>query len=366
MPPELAHFHSPSYQHALTAYNLAHEIHGDAILFDHAQAARSNRQLWRDYPELRGQYWQIGSSGQGDFWLLRRDGNICWYDHDLGEITPAAIVDFAITFDQFLALSASLAQIERTLDTNEHYFAAPAHRQAALCAKLNRAGVVFRFGVWQAPAHSDPEATHAAALAALFAQILQADHDAQAERIAQYHAERLAAARNDTERAKIRRAAAQNPLPPLSFHPQAARSAPLDTRFIQPAASLRPGRDYAQAVRPRSHTAAQAEFDPQNWFVRLYRAFNEPPYGLGSLPEANRRVLWADFCEQTGLLPEANISVRDWVRHNSYNHNGRAQYSRHPLSNYFDAGLEWWGIWCLTIHHPRRQTVAALAASATD
>ena len=240
------------------------------------------------------------------------------------------------------------------------------HRQAALCAKLNRAGVVFRFGVWQAPAHSDPEADHAAALAALFAQILQADHDAQAERIAQYHAERLAAARNDTERAKIRRAAAQNPLPPLSFHPQAARSAPLDTRFIQPAASLRPCSDYAQAVRPRSHTAAQAEFDPQNWFVRLYRAFNEPPYGLGSLPEADRRALWADFCEQTGLLPEAGISVRDWVRHNSYNHNGRAQYSRHPLSNYFDAGLEWWGIWCLTIHHPRRQTIAALAASATD
>ena len=130
LPPELADFHSPSYQHALTAYNLAHEIHGDAILFDHAQAARSNRQLWRDYPELRGQYWQIGSSGQGDFWLLRRDGNICWYDHDLGEITPAAIVDFDITFDQFLALSAYLAQIERTLDTNEHYFAAPAHRQA--------------------------------------------------------------------------------------------------------------------------------------------------------------------------------------------------------------------------------------------
>lgn len=211
------------------------------------------------------------------------------------------------------------------------------HRQAALCAKLNRAGVVFRFGVWQAPAHSDPEADHAAALAALFAQILQAEHDAQAARVAQYHAERLAAAQNDTERAKIRRAATQNPLLPLSFHPQAARSAPLDIRFIQPAASLRPSRDYAQA-----------EFDPQNWFVRLYRAFNEPPYGLGSLPEADRRALWADFCE------------------NSYNHNGRAQYSRHPLSNYFDAGLEWWGIWCLTIHHPRRQTVAALAASATD
>ena len=131
--------------------------------------------------------------------------------------------------------------------------------------------------------------------------------------------------------------------PPPETTPSAQKSAapPHKTRCRRsvsipkpPAASLRPCSDYAQAVRPRSHTAAQAEFDPQNWFVRLYRAFNEPPYGLGSLPEADRRALWADFCEQTGLLPEAGISVRDWVRHNSYNHNGRAQYSRHPLSNY--------------------------------
>ena len=35
-------------------------------------------------------------------------------------------------------------------------------------------------------------------------------------------------------------------------------------------------------------------------------------------------------------------------------------------SNYFDDGLDWWGVWCLTIHNPQRQTLSALAASATD
>ena len=120
----------------------------------------------------------------------------------------------------------------------------PAYAQTALRAKLGRAGIVFQFGVWQPPAHSDPEAAHAAALCALFAQILQAEHDSQAERIAQYHAGQLAAAKNNTGREKIRRAAAQNPLPPLTFHPEAARSVPLDTRFLQSPDSLRPYRDY--------------------------------------------------------------------------------------------------------------------------
>lgn len=242
----------------------------------------------------------------------------------------------------------------------------PAYAQTALRAKLGRAGIVFQFGVWQPPAHSNPEAAHATALCALFAQILQAEHDSQAERIAQYHAGQLAAAKNNTGREKIRRAAAQNPLPPLTFHPEAARSVPLDTRFLQSPDSLRPYRDCLQNIRPRSHAAAQTESDPQNWFVRLYCDFNNPPYPLHDLSDTDRLALWADLCRQTGLLPDNGVSVRDWVRHNGFECKGRAQLSTHPLSNYFDDGLEWWGIWCLTVHHPRRQTVAAIAASATD
>ena len=128
-PFELAAFNSPSYANALATLDLARETYGDASLFNTAEAVRTNRYLWQEYPELRGQYWQIGSSGQGDFWLLRRDGNICWYDHDLGEITSAAVANFGITFDQFLALSVYLAQIERALDANEHHFAVSARRQ---------------------------------------------------------------------------------------------------------------------------------------------------------------------------------------------------------------------------------------------
>ena len=52
-------------------------------------------------------------------------------------LSQAALAGRDITFDQFLALSVYLAQIERTLDTNEHYFAVPAHRQA-FADTLNR------------------------------------------------------------------------------------------------------------------------------------------------------------------------------------------------------------------------------------
>ena len=128
-PPELAAFNSPSYTNALAALDLAGETYGDASLFNTAKAVRANRYLWQEYPELRGEYWQIGSSGQGDFWLLRRDGNICWYDHDLGEITPAAITDFGITFEQFLELSCYLNQAWQALDADEYHFAVREHRQ---------------------------------------------------------------------------------------------------------------------------------------------------------------------------------------------------------------------------------------------
>lgn len=240
------------------------------------------------------------------------------------------------------------------------------YRQTALRARLDRAGVVFQFGVWQAEPHGDPETVHAAALHALFAHTLQEWHDAQAARAGAFVRERLVAAKNENAREKIRRAVGQNPFPPLTFHPETARSVPLDIRFLQSTDSLRPHRDYAQTVRPHSRAAAQSEFDPQNWFVRLYRDFNEPPYGLGDLSDTGRRALWTDFCTQTGLLPDRGVSVRDWVRHNGFDSKGRAQSARHPLSSYFDDSLEWWGIWCLTVHNPRRGKVAAVAASVTD
>lgn len=197
------------------------------------------------------------------------------------------------------------------------------HRQAALRARCNRAGVVFHFGVW----HSDDNADdHLAALSTLFAENLPCE---------------------------------------CTFNPAVARCVPLDNRYLQAPASLRPHHEYGKPVRPGSHAATLPENDPHNWYLRLYRAFNNPPYGLHGLSDADRLALWTDFCTQTGLLPQAHPQVFDWIRHEVYAGHRRQPVS-HPLSNYFDDGLEWWGVWCLTVYSATSHTLAAIVASATD
>ncbi|WP_447753275.1 hypothetical protein [Pseudomonas nicosulfuronedens] len=86
----------------------------------------------------------------------------------------------------------------------------------------------------------------------------------------------------------------------------------------------------------------------------LCRAFRDPPYGT--------RLQVADFREWLQVLrlyPEENLQVLDWVGTGDEPH-------RSNWSLYFEDGKEWWGIWCLTLYNPRRRTLSALAASATD
>nr|WP_288453919.1 hypothetical protein [uncultured Pseudomonas sp.] len=83
--------------------------------------------------------------------------------------------------------------------------------------------------------------------------------------------------------------------------------------------------------------------------------FRDPPYGT--------QLQVADFREWLHMLrlyPDEQLQVLDWV--------GDAQEDpqRSAWSDYFDDGKEWWGIWCLTLYNPRRRTLSALAASATD
>ena len=97
-------------------------------------------------------------------------------------------------------------------------------------------------------------------------------------------------------------------------------------------------------------------------FGRLFQSFDDPPYGLnppyglGSEAES----LFPAFCETVGLMPGEDAAVLDWVG------SPDREPERSTWSNYFDAGKEWWGIWCLTVWNPRRRTLAALAASTTD
>ncbi|WAJ38723.1 hypothetical protein OU800_05695 [Pseudomonas sp. GOM7] len=87
----------------------------------------------------------------------------------------------------------------------------------------------------------------------------------------------------------------------------------------------------------------------------LCRAFRDPPYGT-QLQVADFR----EWLQMLRLYPEEGMQVLDWVG------NADAEPQRSTWSDYFEDGKEWWGIWCLTLYNPRRRTLSALAASATD
>ncbi|WP_157538915.1 hypothetical protein [Hydrogenophaga flava] len=103
---------------------------------------------------------------------------------------------------------------------------------------------------------------------------------------------------------------------------------------------------YASSIKP---FASVTDFE---W---LFQSFDNPPYRAMC-----RQGLFADFCEVVGLDADQEIDVLDWVG------NCDAEPERSTWSNYFDAGKEWWGIWCLTVWNPRKRTISALAASSTD
>lgn len=103
--------------------------------------------------------------------------------------------------------------------------------------------------------------------------------------------------------------------------------------------------------------------------LALYAHFREPPYLTefkGAEPEA--QALFHEWREVLGLEEQDGIVVLNWVKgfKLEWLDNDDAIPGREPWSDYFDHGLEWWGVWCLTIWNPRRRTLSALIASATD
>lgn len=111
--------------------------------------------------------------------------------------------------------------------------------------------------------------------------------------------------------------------------------------------------NFAQA-RPQPLTA-EAIRELCNEEGLLCRSFRGPPYGTQLQPTDFRE--WLQILR---LYPEEGMQVFDWVG------DGYTEPHRSNWSCYFDEGKEWWGIWCLTLYNPRRRTLSALAASATD
>ena len=90
----------------------------------------------------------------------------------------------------------------------------------------------------------------------------------------------------------------------------------------------------------------------------LFSSFSEPPHGLATNVDA--KDLFNQWCRILGLLPVDLPEVIDWVG------DFDLEPSRSEWSNYFEAGKEWWGIWCLTVWNPVTRTLGVLAASTTD
>ncbi|MGC5704061.1 hypothetical protein J4P02_28055 [Pseudomonas sp. NFXW11] len=112
-----------------------------------------------------------------------------------------------------------------------------------------------------------------------------------------------------------------------------------------------------------------AQARPLEGHQGLYRAFLHPPYGTrfaadGEPPEA----IFQRWLTLLGLEPQAQPEVIDWVANLQLDWQAEETEGPEvlPWSVYFDEGLEWWGVWCLSIWNPERRTLAVLMASATD
>lgn len=95
----------------------------------------------------------------------------------------------------------------------------------------------------------------------------------------------------------------------------------------------------------------------------LYGAFRRPPYNTkfaGGEQEAME--VFQEWIELLGLIEADQPQVIDWVSNLAMDY----ENGKEPWSHYFDEGLEWWGVWCLTIWNPRSRTLSALIASTTD
>ena len=191
---------------------------------------------------------------------------------------------------------------------------------------LQQSGCVFDFAVCYVNVGvKADEGLHRQALQALHAQILRSRR-AHAQAVRLRHPEL-----NFQEK-------------PLRWQPELATASAWD------ASSLRDPAEFSSTWNQM----------PASDFEGLFYGFRNPPY-----PMRWQDGLFAEWCTALGLLPGEGVHVLDWV--GRWNRATQcAAEMRCDWSNYFDDGLDWWGVWCLSIHNPQRQTLAALAASATD
>lgn len=101
----------------------------------------------------------------------------------------------------------------------------------------------------------------------------------------------------------------------------------------------------------------------------LYLAFCHPPYSARfKNGEREAQALYSEWLQLLGIEAQDDVVVINWV--DNYEEKwGRLEGNtpqERPWGEYFEWGLEWWGIWCLTVWNPRKRTLSVLVASTSD
>lgn len=101
----------------------------------------------------------------------------------------------------------------------------------------------------------------------------------------------------------------------------------------------------------------------------LYSAFCHPPHSARfKKGESEAKSVYCEWLQLLGIDPQDDVVVINWV--DGYEEkwgrlNGLVPVEQ-PWGEFFDWGLEWWGIWCLTVWNPRKNTLSVLVASTSD
>ena len=204
------------------------------------------------------------------------------------------------------------------------------HASMALRKRLEEAGVVFEFVAYEvSPGVAVDEALHRQAVNALFEQVL-ADRREHHRLFIQ-----------DPRYADVPFGAY------LAWDLDRARISPLNLEDIQ---------DLSRT-------------NLQDGPAALFRAFCNPPYGTRfAAGDDEASALFSQWLAHLGLEPGEPLQVLDWVKgyELDWQDSTESPADSELWSDYFDEGLEWWGVWCLSIWNPARRSLSVVLASTTD
>lgn len=229
-------------------------------------------------------------------------------------------------------------------------------QQQDLIYRMQQSGCAFQFSVKKWPQATAPtEADQQAAVIAFFENVIRPQYDDLRQKV---HTENLHKLHN------------------IRAHPNPKSHQQDQQRLLKKMADddayftlrLMPERMSCAPLPPLSAQQAYDEMSlnhveyTQNWGAQLCHQFIHPPYELQNIDEAARLALWLDFCDLCGLN-QSQAKILDWVSHQAY----ADDFQENSLfSNYFDEGLDWWGVWCLSVYNPDNQTLAVITASEND